>query len=220
MTATMPRAQDCLATCPRWPTASSATAADMAVLHAWACREVALGNVSGSEIEVATLSSSQEPQKGAFSRLHDLLQSLLSPAMVAGQQKQGLHLFPELLYCRWAAPHTDNAFDKELFVSLVLGTGPSPYRVESLVPRISDHPDGRRSPRCGFERCSLELKAGEVFVLDPLVPHYASPEQPHQDSLLSMLQVRLPYRTARERDQWFRQLSSDRRRSPKNTPET
>ena len=194
--------------------------ADMTALHAWACREVALGKLSGSDIDVATLSNSEDPQKGAFSRLHDLLQSLLSLTMLSRQQQQALELFPELVYCRWAAPHTDNSFDKELFVSLVLGTGPSPYRVESLVPTISDQPNGRRSPRFGFERCSLELRAGEVFVLDPLVPHYASPAKPHQDSLLSLLQVRLPYRTARERDQWFRQLSTDRRRSPENTPET
>lgn len=210
MTSKMPRAQDCLAPCPRWPAASSATMADMAVLHAWACREVTLGKVSGSEIEVATLSSSQDPQKGAFSRLHDQLQSLLTPEMVARQQHHGLELFPELLYCRWAAPHTDNMFDKELFLSLVLGTGPSPYRVETIVPTIGEHPDGRRSPRIGFERCSLELKAGEAFVLDPLVPHYASPENPHQDSLLSLLQVRLPYRTARERHRWFRMLAPKR----------
>jgi hypothetical protein len=43
--------------------------------------------------------------------------------------------FPELMFCRWAAPHTDNVFKDELFLSLVLGTGPSDYRVESLVPR-------------------------------------------------------------------------------------
>ena len=218
MTTTMPRAQDCLASCPRWPAISSASSADMAVLHAWACREVALGNVGGSEIKVATFSSS-EPQKGAFSRLHDLLQSLLSPEMVAGQQILGLHLFPELLYCRWAAPHTDNTFDQQLFVSLVLGTGPSPYRVESLVPTIAEHPNGRHSPQLSFERCSIELMPGMVFVLDPLVPHYASPENPHQNSLLPLLQVRLPYQTARERHQWFRQLSRAPRSSPKHTPE-
>lgn len=220
MTPIMPRAQECLAACPLWPAATSSTMADMAVLHAWASREVALGNVIGSDIEAADLSNSMGPEKGAFTRLHELLQSLLTPQMIAVQQKQGLHLSPELLYCRWAAPHTDNMFDKELFVSLVLGTGPGPYRLESLVPTIEEHPDGLRSPRLDFERCRLELKAGDVFVFDPLVPHYASPENPHEESLLSLLQVRLPYRTVRERDGWFRQLASARSTSPKNTLET
>lgn len=206
----MPRAQDCLAPCPRWPAASSATMADMAVLHAWASREVTLGKVSGSEIEVATLSSSQEPQKGAFSRLHYQLQSMLTPEMVARQQHHGLELFPELLYCRWAAPHTDNMFDKELFLSLVLGTGPSPYRVESLVPIFTRHLDGRRTPRFGFERHSMEISQGALFLLDPLVPHYASPVNPHQDCLLSLLQIRLPYRDQRERARWIRQLAPER----------
>jgi hypothetical protein len=210
MTRKIPRAQDCLATCPLWPAATSSTMADMAVLHAWASREVDLGNVIGSDIEAAELSNSMEPEKGAFNRLHELLQSLLTPEMIAVQQEEGLHLSPELLYCRWAAPHTDNMFDKELFVSLVLGTGPGPYRLESLVPTIKEHPDGRRSPRLDFERCRIELKAGDVFVFDPLVPHYASPENPHQQSLLSLLQVRLPYRNARERGRWLRQLTACR----------
>ena len=55
----------------------------------------------------------------------------------------------------------------------------------------------------------MEISQGALFLLDPLVPHYASPVTPHQDCLLSLLQIRLPYRDQRERARWIRQLAPE-----------
>lgn len=179
----------------------------METLHGWAQRNTALGKISGADIESDTLHCTPDDVKAARDLLSDALLEQLPAAVRARHDEH--RMMPELLYCRWAATHTDNMFDKELFLSLVLGTGPSPYRVESLVPIFTRHLDGRRTPRFGFERHSMELSQGALFLLDPLIPHYASPVNPHQDCLLSLLQIRLPYRDQRERARWIRQLAPD-----------
>lgn len=208
----LPKAQDCLRACPTFTGLFAAGAEeDIRSLSAWAAREIALGKVCGADIEVTTFASFNSPEKQSVDRLHLRLEQQLPEGIKARQQEHHLHLFPEVLYCRWAAPHTDNMFDKELFLNLVLGTGPGPYRIETLVPVFAAHRDGRRTPRMSFDRHSLEVKAGMVFLLDPLVPHYASPLNPHQDSLLSLLQIRLPYSDQRERASWLRQLSAPNR---------
>lgn len=179
--------------------------AAMNELHGWAMRSTAQGKLEGAEIESDTLHGASAEVRSARDLLSDALLGQLHTDIRSRHDEH--RMMPELLYCRWAATHTDNMFDKELFLSLVTGTGPSPYRAESLVPVFTRHLDGRRTPRFGFERHSIELSQGTIFLLDPLVPHYASPLSPHQDSLLSLLQLRLPYRTTRERNRWIRLMA-------------
>lgn len=212
MSARLPQAASCLRRCaPITPATGSDASADMATLHNWAMGQSANEGITGSQIEVASFCCVSPSAKPAFDRLHDAMLAMLPEPITQRRQEQHLQLFPELLFCRWAAPHTDNMFNGELFLSLVLGTGPSEYRVESLVPTIEPAPqDARRSPRLNFQRQSMTLRTGLVFLLDPLVPHYACPETPHQDNLLTLLQLRLPYRNRRERQQWIRMLTPQR----------
>lgn len=182
--------------------------AALVTLDDWARRCTAQNGLNGSEINSDGLHGAPDEVKAARDLVAASLMLTLPAALRHRIEEQ--HLWPELLYCRWAAPHTDNLFDKELFLSTVVGTGPCTYRVESLVPVITRHLDGRRRPRLGFDRHSLELARGAAFLLDPLVPHYASPEVPHQDCLLTLLQLRLPYRDSRERERWIRHLAPQR----------
>jgi hypothetical protein len=178
----------------------------MSILHAWAKTQAQSGAISGSEIETAERWGVANQVQPAFDRLQQSLLARLPESITQRRQEMRVAMFPELMFCRWAAPHTDNVFKDELFLSLVLGTGPSDYRVESLVPTVT--PAGARAvPRLNFQRHAMQLRVGEVFLLDPMVPHYACPETPHEDSLLSMLQLRIPYRNRRERLHWIRLLS-------------
>lgn len=203
-----PKPTDCLRLAGQpTPADGRAWQSAMDTLHDWAVRSTALGKISGADIESDTLHCAPDDVRAARNLLSDALLDQLPAAIRLRHDEH--HMMPELLYCRWAATHTDNMFDKELFLSLVVGTGPSPYRVESLVPIFTRHLDGRRTPRFGFERHSMEISQGALFLLDPLVPHYASPVTPHQDCLLSLLQIRLPYRDQRERARWIRQLAPE-----------
>lgn len=205
-----PKPTDCLRlAAPPQPVDGRAWRSAMDTLHEWARRSSATIGLGGADIENAGFHAAPPDVNAARDLLCAALHAQMPSAIRERLEEHHLEQ-PELLYCRWAAPHTDNMFDKELFLSLVVGTGPSPYRVESLVPVFTRHLDGRRTPRFGFERHSMDLSQGALFLLDPLVPHYACPNEPHQDSLLSILQFRIPYGDQRERARWIRQLAPER----------
>lgn len=182
--------------------------ASMNTLAAWTAQKAGQGAIRGAEIESEVLCGCPADVRLASACLSEALLGMIASPIRDSFVKN--HLSPELVYCRWAAPHTDNMFVNELFLSLVVGTGPSPYCIESILPTKRPSRDGRSPPRLGFERQGQELSQGDLFLLDPLVGHYANPVTPHQDSLLSLLQLRLPYRDRRERYRWIQLLAPDR----------
>lgn len=96
---------------------------------------------------------------------------------------------PEVLFSAWACPHVDPHFKGKAFVSLVLETGDSSYTVSSLSikkPRNSD---------IEVQNNAYELCVGDVLVFDPLIPHWAFPKQPAENSLLVILQCTVPFET-------------------------
>lgn len=176
----------------------------MATLHEWARQKVLQGDITGSDIDTVSFMGSTTQQDQAFDQLQQrVMQALPEPIR---QRILEDHWAPELVYCRWAAPHTDNLFDGELFIQLVLGTGPGPYRIESLIEMRRPHESRRSASRFALDRATLEVTAGTSFLLDPVLPHYTCPVNPHQDSVLSLFQLRLPYRNQRERSRWIRLL--------------
>lgn len=92
----------------------------------------------------------------------------------------------EILGCEWARPHVDPILGTAIY-SLVIHTGPFPYRMQTFHTR-------RRRVE-GYELLDLvtstrDLRVGETFVFDPTTPHCVFPERPHQEQLLVLMQAK------------------------------
>lgn len=99
---------------------------------------------------------------------------------------------PEIVFCSWACPHIDEMFEGNGFVSLVLATGASPYTVSSLAMK---KPRGKCAE---LNNAAYQVYPGDLLVMDPLVPHWAVPSAPADDSLLVLLQCMVPFATESE----------------------
>lgn len=107
----------------------------------------------------------------------------------------------EVLFCSWASLHNDPDWSGNVFVNLVLHTGPSGYVVgahgvdyaaDGSVPVVTTQ--------------AYRVEVGDLFVLDPTVPHSAHPAYPSDGSLLAVLQVSLPFGNQDEKLQIFERL--------------
>ena len=107
----------------------------------------------------------------------------------------------EVLFCSWASLHNDPDWAGNVFVNLVLHTGPSGYVVgahgvnyakEGAVPVVTTQ--------------AYRVEVGDLFVLDPTVPHSAHPAYPSDGSFLAVLQVSLPFGNESEKLQIFEKL--------------
>lgn len=107
----------------------------------------------------------------------------------------------EVLFCSWASLHNDPDWAGSVFVNLVLHTGPSGYVVgahgvnyshEGAVPVVTTQ--------------AYRVEVGDLFVLDPTVPHSAHPAYPSDGSFLAVLQVSLPFGNESEKLQIFEKL--------------
>jgi hypothetical protein len=92
----------------------------------------------------------------------------------------------EILGCEWSRPHVDPILGNAIY-SLVIHTGPFPYRMQTL------HTRRRRIE--GYEVSELvtstrDLRVGETFVFDPTTPHWVVPERPHQEQILVLMQAK------------------------------
>lgn len=119
-------------------------------------------------------------------------QPALTKALAACQQQLGLS--PEaaqIVYCEWSWVHADVGYRDQLFISVVLATGPEPYCVQSLQT-----PQQRGNDVLDTKRI---VSVGDVFVLDPCVAHMAAPATPNNQALLVLAQWSLPAATEAER---------------------
>jgi len=101
---------------------------------------------------------------------------------------------PDVVACRWAAPHTDDDWSGRLFLSIVAGTGEPPYIAQTLHTR--DYRARKGDLAGGVVTTTLRLRRGDCFVLDPTTPHLAVPETSSAGALLVLLQYDLPGRPA------------------------
>jgi hypothetical protein len=119
-------------------------------------------------------------------------QPALATALAACQAQLGLP--PEaaqIVYCEWSWVHADVGYRDQLFVSVVLATGPEPYCVQSLQT-----PQTRGAQVLDTKRI---VSVGDVFLLDPCVAHMAAPVTPNNQALLVLAQWSLPAATEAER---------------------
>lgn len=97
----------------------------------------------------------------------------------------------QLVYCEWTWVHADTPYKDQIFVSVVLATGPEPYCIQAL-----------QSPRKRGEDV-LDTKrivaVGDVFVLDPNVAHMAAPTVPRTGAMLVIAQWAVPAKSNAER---------------------
>lgn len=88
----------------------------------------------------------------------------------------------DLVFCSWASLHTDPTFKGTMFASLVLRTGFHPYVV--CAHEVGLNNEGL----VGIHTSALSLGVGDLFVIDPMIPHCANPAFPADDSYLVLLQ--------------------------------
>lgn len=147
---------------------------DLDILVKTALRDRA--TMSADEIEVSRPTDEQRPVVSRIAQMLGLAESQTA----------------SLLYCGWAPPHDDMLFAGVNFISVVIHTGPSPYRVFALSQgRCPDGDYGLRSQ-------TIHVSPGDVFHLDPTTPHCAFPVSPHQDSFLVLLQFEITVETAKD----------------------
>ena len=122
----------------------------------------------------------------------------------------------EILGCEWASPHADPILGSAIY-SLVIHTGPFPYRMQTF------HTHRRRAE--GYEVSELvtstrDLRVGETFVFDPSVPHCVVPERPHQEQFLVLMQAKFADVDEKDRAHLLRNIKpalgdQDERPSPR-----
>lgn len=117
----------------------------------------------------------------------------------------------DIVYCEWAPVHSDLPFEGRVFVSCVLNTGPSEYYVQvfrSVKPKPSEATRG-----LDLQVESRLMARGDVFVLDPVMPHMAAPAFPSDNAFLVLLQWEQSCLDAAEREALvgrFPRLDQDR----------
>ena len=79
-----------------------------------------------------------------------------------------------MLVTKFAPAHSDPAFEEQIFVSLVLRTGSSPYLVQAFHTEYAPTED-MALKFVDTNRC---LEVGDIPVLDPTTPHMAAPTVP------------------------------------------
>lgn len=105
----------------------------------------------------------------------------------------------DLLFCGWAAPHNDPSFFGEAFVSIVLSVGDSPYVLGTTeIVHESKKKEERESSR-RVKTKSYRLDCGDVFVIDPMLMHWAFPSTPCDNSMLVILQYRVAFKTEQDK---------------------
>ncbi len=104
----------------------------------------------------------------------------------------------ELVFCEWASLHTDPDWLGKAFVSLVVGTGPSPYTVSTH--KISRKKDSQIP---SVKTRGFKMHTGDLFVLDPTLPHSANPCTNHYGSLLVLMQVTELFGSEQEKIELF-----------------
>jgi hypothetical protein len=97
----------------------------------------------------------------------------------------------QLVYCEWTWVHADTPYKKDIFVSVVLATGPEPYCIQAL-----HSPRQRGDDVIDTKRI---VSVGDVFVLDPCVAHMAAPTVPRTGAMLVLAQWLVRAETAAER---------------------
>jgi hypothetical protein len=101
-----------------------------------------------------------------------------------------------ILLCEWAAPHVDDSYVEQAFVSLVLHTGPEPYIMQALHTHVIEGPHGSQQ----IETSTRVLTVGDVIVFDPTTAHFTVPKYPNDEQLLILLQVCVNDRTEEDRE--------------------
>jgi len=109
----------------------------------------------------------------------------IAKALAVCEAKLGLPAnAAQIVYCEWTWVHADTPYKNEIFVSVVLATGPEPYCVQSLHT-----PRNRGDDVIDTKRI---VSVGDVFVLDPCVAHMAAPTVPRTGALLVLAQWSVP----------------------------
>jgi hypothetical protein len=90
-----------------------------------------------------------------------------------------------ILVTHWAAPHVDEKYHGNAFLSYVLHTGPEPYVIQAFHTEVSKG----RCPAQSLTSSTRTVETGELLMLDPTTPHLAAPARPADGQLLVLIQI-------------------------------
>lgn len=140
--------------------------------------------LSSAQIEAFGSAQLETAHAGAAEAFTALKRALALPQRVSGA----------VVVCEWAAPHVDDAFAGQAFVSLVLHTGPEPYVMQAF--HTEHTPEGQTA----LVTSTCLLRQGDLVVLDPTTAHFAAPRSSGAGQLLVLLQFELEDCTEQDRE--------------------